>query len=122
MKKTTICCDRCGKEITTGKVYQLATFISDPGKSWDLGDEVDTESGADLCEDCYQVIDDAVAAVMKAEKEKKPGKRPINRVDLDMGKVHALKNAGWSADKIGLEFGVSGQTILNRLKEEEENG
>lgn len=122
MKKTTICCDRCGKEITTGKVYQLATFISDPGKSWDLGDEVDTESGADLCEECYQAIDDAVAAAMRPEKKEKPGRKAGIKTVLDMGKVHALKDAGWSADKIGLEFGVSGQTILNRLKEEEENG
>lgn len=116
MKKATICCDRCGREITTGKVYQLATFISDPGKSWDLGDEVDTESGADLCADCYKIVDDAVAAAMK------PKKPAANKIELDMGKVHALKDAGWSADKIGLEFGVSGQTILNRLKEEEDNG
>ena len=74
MKKTTIICDRCGKKIETGKVYQLATFISEPGKSWDLGDEVDTESGADLCANCYEIVDDAVAAAMKPKKPAEGGR------------------------------------------------
>lgn len=73
MKKTTIICDRCGKKIETGEVYQLATFISEPGKSWDLGDEVDTESGADLCADCYKIVDDAVATAMKPKKTAEGG-------------------------------------------------
>lgn len=112
MKKTTIICDRCGKEITNGKVYQLATFISDPGKSWDLGDEVDTESGADLCADCYKIVDDAVAAAMKP--------KPVaNKIELDMGYVHALKDPGWLFSEIAKEIGVSERTIRNRLKEDE---
>lgn len=116
MKKTTIICDRCGKKIETGKVYQLATFISEPGKSWDLGDEVDTESGAALCADCYKIVDDAVAAAMK------PKKPAANKIELDMGKVHALKDSGWSFSEIAKEMGVSEQTIRNRLKEDENNG
>lgn len=70
----------------------------------------------------YSLIQDAVVAAMRPEKKEKPGRKAGIKTVLDMGKVHALKDAGWSADKIGLEFGVSGQTILNRLKEEEENG
>lgn len=48
----------------------------------------------------------------KAPDLKKQGaKKP-----LDMGKVKALRKAGWSLDKIADEMGVSAQTIANRLK------
>lgn len=39
---------------------------------------------------------------------------------IDMGKVMALKDAGWSVPKIADEIGVSAQTIYYRLKKEEE--
>lgn len=40
---------------------------------------------------------------------------------LDIGKIKALRNAGWSYEKIGDEMGVTGQTIFNHLKKEAEN-
>lgn len=45
------------------------------------------------------------------------------RKPLDMGKVTALRNAGWSMKKIADEMGVSEGTIWNNLKklEEKEN-
>ena len=51
-------------------------------------------------------------------KETKETKKEAKKVELDMGKVKALRNAGWSYDKIGEEFGVTGVTISNRLKAE----
>ena len=38
---------------------------------------------------------------------------------LDMGKVKALRDAGWPLSEIAAEMGVSPQTIANRLKGEE---
>lgn len=38
-----------------------------------------------------------------------------------MGKVKALRDAGWSFAKIADEMGVSHQTIANRLMKEQEN-
>lgn len=38
------------------------------------------------------------------------------RKPLDMGKVQALRNAGWSLKKIADEMGVSDVTIWNNLK------
>lgn len=53
--------------------------------------------------------------------EKRPKKQGgTDRRMIDMGKVHALKNAGWSVKKIAEEMGTSQATICDRLKEERE--
>lgn len=56
----------------------------------------------------------------KPEPKKPAPKKPAGKIDIDMGKVKALRNAGWSFDKIGDEMGVSSQTIANRMKEHEQ--
>lgn len=56
----------------------------------------------------------------KTEPKKPVPKKPAGKIELDMGKVKALRNAGWSFDKIGDEMGVSAQTIANRMKEYEQ--
>lgn len=38
------------------------------------------------------------------------------KVQLDMGKVKALRKAGWTLEKIADEMGVSTSTIANKLK------
>lgn len=63
--------------------------------------------------------------VTKEENQKAPeGKgKTVNKGmrPLDMGKVKALRDAGWSFAKIADEMGVSHQTIANRLMKEQEN-
>lgn len=49
--------------------------------------------------------------------EPKPAPDPTKKKDIDMGKVKALRKAGWAYAKIADEMGVSTQTIVNRLKE-----
>ena len=44
------------------------------------------------------------------EGTKKPGRRP-----LDMGKLKALREAGWPVAKIANEMGVTEQTIRNYI-------
>ena len=51
----------------------------------------------------------------KASKSKKT--RP--KVEVDMGKVHALLDAGRSVKWIADDMGIAEQTVRNRLKEEE---
>lgn len=51
--------------------------------------------------------------------EPKKQRKAINRKDLDMGKVKALRAAGWSFEKIADEMGCAPQTIANHLKEVE---
>lgn len=50
--------------------------------------------------------------------------KKAKRKPLDMGKVQALRNAGWSMKKIADEMGVSEGTVWNNLKKLEggENG
>ena len=55
----------------------------------------------------------------KKEEPKKSDKKP-KKIDIDMGKVKALKAAGRSIEWIAGDMGVSVQTIYNRLKEEGE--
>ena len=101
MRKIIYYCDKCGKEITEG--YKVASI---------------NEHISELCPECSDNLADLFANWLegKVQKTKKPAP---NRVDIDMGKVHALMYAGWSLAKIGEEFRTTGQTIANRLKAEE---
>lgn len=76
------------------------------------------------------VIVDDVVTIYPKETEKpvkvepKPELKPkqrkaINRKELDMGKVKALREAGWSMEKIADEMGCAAQTIANHLREVE---
>lgn len=142
MRKTTFFCDKCGRQVTD-TIFQIGFRTIDVL----TGEQIEEEFNAEFCRDCYKEIDDAVAVAVMSHGKKpevdttatavkadeilagvlpkdptpEPKKRTApNRAKLDMPKVHALINAGWSYDKIGVEFGVSGQTISNRLKEEKE--
>ena len=55
---------------------------------------------------------------LKEAESKKEGTK--KKIDIDMGKVKALRTAGRSMDWIADDMGVSVQTIYNRLKEEGE--
>ena len=57
----------------------------------------------------------------KQEKPKKPAQKKPARKPLpkDIGKVKALREAGWPVTKIADEFGVAEQTIRNWMKEAE---
>ena len=76
------------------------------------------------------IVDEVVTLYPKEETEKpvkvepKPELKPkqrkaVNRKELDMGKVKALRAAGWSFEKIADEMGCAPQTIANHLKEVE---
>lgn len=54
------------------------------------------------------------AQVEKPQADPKP--EPKKKVQLDMGKVKALRKAGWTLEKIADEMGCSAQTIANKLK------
>lgn len=54
------------------------------------------------------------------EKPKAPKKKGPARTPLDIGKVHALRNAGWKLQDIADEMGVTITTIRRRLDEDEE--
>ena len=64
MRKTQFFCDRCGKLIED-TVHILATHYYGPDGSRD------EEEGAELCKDCYNVVDKAIADLIKPPKQKK---------------------------------------------------
>lgn len=58
--------------------------------------------------------------VKKPAAKKKPskgGKAGMPKKNIDMGKVGALRKAGWSWAKIGDEFSVSATTVMNHGEE-----
>lgn len=118
MRKMTFYCDRCGKELT-GRRWQLASIMRD---SEDI-ETADVESGADLCEECFQIVDKATADAIRGVVPEQP-KAPKEKA-IDLGKVKALREAGWSQAKIADEMGCSIPTISKALKkifgEKEEN-
>ena len=72
---------------------------------------------------CFADVPDEPVQTEKYEPivEKRPKKQGgMDRRMIDMGKVHALKDAGWSVKKIAEEMGVSQGMIYERLKEERE--
>lgn len=107
MRKITFYCDRCGKLIEK-EVNLLGVWFLDTN-----GIETDKENGAELCSDCYNEIDEMIAWMVlnptihfdggKQIGEKKP-KRTPKKKDLDLGKMAALRNAGWSYRKIADEL------------------
>lgn len=52
-------------------------------------------------------------------KKPAPKTKKIGPKKKDLGKVKALREAGWAVTKIADEFGVAEQTIRNWIKEAE---
>ena len=55
----------------------------------------------------------------KTVEKETPAKTQSKRIIIDLGKVRALRAAGWSFEKIADEFGCSAQTIINHLNRDE---
>ena len=122
MRKVTYFCDRCGKQLDT--FYRINVVRLDQD-----GNLIDTtECAPELCPECFEKVDEAIALTISGKDlkpaapktKREPDEKKMGPKARDMGKVNALLDAGWSREKIGIEFGVSGQTISNWLKSEEE--
>lgn len=62
-----------------------------------------------------QAADDHTVELPEQESPPSPGKRKI-----DVGKIKALRKAGWSARDIAIDVGCSEATVYNHLKKMEE--
>ena len=60
----------------------------------------------------------------KSETKTKPKAEPKKGgpAGIDHGKLIALHKAGWSTAKIADELGCSSQTVLNHIKQEQDDG
>lgn len=119
-------CDRCGAEIpgdqdTVGfvgvelKDIQTGDLLGDnPFDSWDLCDQcfVDIQTYIRMKprKQKFEELLDSVDAGRKPAA-KKETKKPITK-KWDRGKAQALRDAGWTIEKIAEEVGVSAPTIV----------
>ena len=131
MREIIFKCDRCGKTIDK-PVRIEAWYVNYTGKLTEKAYIFNGEerNELELCEDCAKALNDFIYPPEK-EAEEAPEQDPEEEKDLvkekkphptkkklDIGKIQALKNAGWSLKKIAEEMGVaSPQTIANHLKE-----
>jgi hypothetical protein len=147
MREIIFKCDRC-KKVVIKPVRLEAWFVNHIGsltdKAYIFNGEESNE--LDLCEGCAKALNDFIyppeeeaeeipeqdpeededpfvpkklTDKLKKDlvKEKKP--HPTKK-KIDIGKIRALRDAGWSLKKIAEEMGVaSPQTIANHLKEVE---
>ena len=145
MKEIIFKCDRCRRTIDK-PVRIEAWFINRSGvlteKAYIFNGEESNE--LDLCEDCARALN-AFIYPPETEAEEAPEQDPEEKEEpfvpkkltdklkkdlikekkphptkkkLDIGKVRALRDAGWSLKKIAEEMGVaSPQTIAKHLKE-----
>lgn len=54
----------------------------------------------------------------KEPAQPKPKKAPANKKDIDVGKMKALRKAGWTLAEIADELGTTSGTVSKRLKKE----
>lgn len=129
-----ILCDRCGKEIKEHGEdigYIIMGVNVNPMKGVVLmqGDELNIDSH--YCPDCMNEIkafiknhknmgflsvnppksvSESHEIVSEPEETKKKGRKRI-----DIGKIMAIKNAGWSNVKIADEMGMNPQAVANAI-------
>ena len=129
MRRSTYFCDRCNTQLGEGEVFQIqpsAQNIDDDGllsTDWERSKEFDRFRNIHFCRQCLnQIIAFAESKPEKpAEKNGGVAKRTaVNKITLDIGKVNALRKAGWTMKQIAEEMGCSEATIYNKLKEREE--
>lgn len=117
MRKYVFYCDRCGKQ--TDAVIQLGSRKIETETGFVEADDW----GAELCPDCFKEVDDMIAWLIQHPEIHFSGgkaiqpKKASNKKDLDLGKIAALRNAGWSMAKIADEMKCSEQTIRNHMDE-----
>lgn len=127
-KETTmikIVCDRCKQEIS-GKPRYIAFGVKDSTE-----EKIEVFGEGDYCENCIDEIKtfiirgpapvlepptaDPTALDLLAAGQtttKKPGKRNTH---IDMGKVNALREAGWSIGKIAEEMHIPTEELAEKI-------
>ena len=116
MKKTF--CDLCQKEIAEDNVIHKIGFgIVDGSQVHE--DPTEIESEMDFCDACIAKIMEAIRnrSIWKDNTAEETAK-PKKAVNIDTGRVWALKDANWKVKAIAEEMGCSESRIYNILKGE----
>jgi hypothetical protein len=117
MKQIKYFCDKCKKEIEGApiKINPRWHTPESAGKQF----VYDNSDEKDFCVECSDEIYEFMMKPPKHKKvieESKEEKVKGAAKNIDIGKVQALRNAGWTLEKIADEVGVSVSTIYNMLK------
>lgn len=116
-------------DFTTGKCLPLSEVLQRFEAGVLFGVEValaatDGKSDAEIIKDLTEDLVPTAAApeppkVTRAKKQLDEAEKTYqSRKISDIGKLRALRAAGWDVDKIATEFGCSGQTVRNTMKRE----
>lgn len=107
-------CDRCGGEIQEGEIGYVS--MMQRTKDGDLCGDNPFEK-LDFCPRCMELIGEYVSGEKPTRAEKKPAK-PAKKKELDVPKMRALQEGGWSIEKIADEMGCSTPTVRKYLSME----
>lgn len=118
-----ITCDFCGKEII-GSVIRINANVVD-NNTGDFIDEFDIKQNErDYHMECAKkILEFANVGISQEDKEEsvKETKQPTEeesakkKKKLDIGKIFALKNAGWTYKKIADEMGTTPESIASTV-------
>ena len=127
MRKVTIYCDVCGKQIT-GKVYKVFIGFQDADKVVDDPCFEQIESEKDYCVNCVDSLTKLINTFAQPELDESEEPKPVEETPkkqkeekkrkVDAAKVWALYDANWGPASIAAEMGCSTQTIRNILGRE----
>lgn len=109
-----VVCDRCRQEII-GKPRYIAFGVKDSAEG-----KIEVFGEGDYCENCIDEIKMFIirgpASVLEplpaGPTAKKSGKKNTR---IDMGKVNALREAGWSIGKIAEEMHIPPEDIAEKI-------
>lgn len=110
-------CDRCGK-IFPADSDNTGYIIMGWRSIFNLADEDPHPQykDFDFCEACMEEIRACAEKVPKIEPKKAEPEPEKKKSAIDIGKIRALHNAGWSITKIADEMGISYPTVSKYVK------
>lgn len=122
-----VICDKCGAEITKDPIRLNMTYVD--VMTGDIEDPITSKEQRerDYCELCARYIlnyAEKKAIVVVEHPTIKPKKTEVKEPEedqskpkkkLDIGKIMALKKAGWSAEDIAEELGTTPQSIYSAV-------
>ena len=108
MKKVTYFCDSCGSEIANFPIKISIEYVDRLNQEFLIDKEEEFMAqiqSKEYCVECAKAAFDALRPLRKKEAKKEPKEEPKKevkprRVSYDHGKIKALRDAGWSWEKI----------------------
>lgn len=122
MRDTKYFCDKCGKPLIDERYtidgirwHNIQTGDFSAGFGFDmpeLNPTLDKLEGFDFCEGCMRKV---LNSIMRCVESEEP--EPATNKKVDLGKIRALRDAGWTQKAIAEEMHVTPPTIAYHLKQ-----